>query len=175
MYPQPVISSSSPSFFNDTLSQSVLRPPPPFTIASDIQALTRQAFAAVNGFQPETPQQLSRQHITVFNAVAKALGRAMQFPEFSTLSGEQQRDAAVRLVVQCQQGLAMANAIQQALDNPATMAHQLMANAAVNHELNGNVFGHIALAYLPTTQLASPAVSAEYMGRIQSNGMAVGH
>lgn len=189
MYEQPTtylstsrVASTIP--FSDPLSRSIL-PLQPQTITSDIQALTRSAFVEVNGFQPEAMRQLSQQHIAVFNAVAKGLQRAMMNSQFACLPPQQQRLAAIRLVQQCQQGLAMANALQQVLDNNRALEQQLLANAAIdtaaaiapttNGASTSSVFDRIVLAYLPTSQLSSPANAMEYYGRVNYSGPEIGH
>lgn len=97
------------------------------------------------------------QQQSVITVVAQALERNLADPDFASLTAQEQEAAAVKLVQQCQQGLQMVNTLRSALLNPATMAHQLRANALGNN--NFDVLEQILRTHRPSTVIASRATA----------------
>lgn len=95
------------------------------------------------------------QQQAIITVVAQALERNFADPDFASLPAQEQEAAAIKLVQQCQQGLQMVNTLRNALLNPATMAHQLRANALGN--TNFDVMEQILRTHRPSTVIASRA------------------
>lgn len=120
--------------------------------------LARRAYEAARGDIPLPRMDAGEgQETAIIRSVALALSRAFDDPEFSQLTPGCQEDAAVMLTCQCLYGMRVAHALQGALLNPATMAHQLKSNA-LDKEGEYNVFAYIIGAHHPRTTVAGETV-----------------
>ncbi len=156
----PNYSTSPVRFASSTISipsaTSSIHLKTPVSYSNRSYELASHAFHGATGFSNDTLSDFTLQQQSVISAVASALERSLSDPEFASLPAQQQEEAAMRLIKQCQRGLQVAHAIQSAMLNPATMSHQLRAYATGNSKLE--VLDQIIRAHRPSTVISSQSV-----------------